>query len=111
MKKYKLLKDLPGIKAGSIIENDHAYFDFGFCDVRHFRFNNYPDWFEEIPTKWKPKEGQEYWYVSSDGNVSLMRWRDNALCNFYFEFGNCFPTKQAASEMRDKIKELLEGEE
>lgn len=52
---------------------------------------------EEIPIKWKPKEGQEYWYVSSDGSVSLMRWRDNALCNFYFEFGNCFSTKQAAS--------------
>ena len=48
MKKYKLLKDLPGIGKGTIFnENDSAYKSQGFSYAKAMVEDN-PDWFEKI---------------------------------------------------------------
>jgi len=52
MKKYKLLKDLPDLKAGAVFEFDEfKYYSCGnyhtYC-FHHEELERYPDWFQEI---------------------------------------------------------------
>lgn len=111
-KKYKLLKDLPGINKGSIWKSKgwfyepERYFEDMIPPRCSAHFVEFSDFFEPLNEKWKPKEGEKYWYVNSTGlvieTVSLATHGKGEI-----NFGNCFPTKQAAQEMRDKIKELL----
>ena len=82
MKRYKLLKDTPTIKAGTIFEEIVNMSDgtrelavavpgedipqdpqFTIQDI-----DNFDEWFEEMeePTDsiyWKPNNGDEYWYI------------------------------------------------
>lgn len=58
---------------------------------------------------WKPKEGEEYYYINAEGETcgdkydGNIKWIDEQR----FDFGNCFKTGEEAVSYRDKIKELL----
>lgn len=120
--KYKLLKDTPTIKAGTIFEEIVSMSDgtrelavavpgedipedpqFAIRDI-----DNFDEWFEEIkePTDnihWKPKPGEKHWYMDSDGDIY-----DNTFdgeCLFRrrrFEFGNTYPTEEACRKAKER---------
>jgi hypothetical protein len=98
-KKFKLLKDLPGIKAGTIAEWNGMLEEYVFASAVGYteeEMKKYPDWFQEIPDKW-PR----------DIRIEV---QEMAMGGYLLTVYTQFETKQAAEEMRDKIKELLGGE-
>lgn len=66
-KQYKLLKDLPGLRAGVIFVYDEEEGGFVFCLTEvggegeywftQKEINNNPDWFEEVKVSGKIKKG------------------------------------------------------
>lgn len=57
--------------------------------------------------KWKPKVGERYYHVLSDGTVGLCTWLNDEIDNLHFSIGNCFQMKEEAVIMSEKIKKLL----
>jgi len=48
-------------------------------------------------TRWKPKEGEEYWYIeASCGDAYITKWRNNIGDNYRYNTGNCSPTRGKA---------------
>lgn len=103
MKKYKLLKDTPTIKAGTVFEEVVGDFDglkaltritpvgaktspqFTIKDI-----DNFDDWFEEIPEfeRWRAAYGGEYAYIADDG---LIGFSNDCRChadNYRYRTGN-----------------------
>lgn len=78
--KYKLLKDLPGILKGQVVEDFMCKLDHDFDTPRWTKTCNpahYPDWFEEIkePKEEPPEELlslEEIEELSSIGTNSIM---------------------------------------
>ena len=75
-----------------------------------------PDWQlvnAEVPTvvevkeRWKPKNGESYFFISGDGLVNLSDWDNDVFDNYYYNFGNCFRTKEEAEKALERVKELL----
>lgn len=81
MKRYRLLKDTPNLKAGAIFEEQGNSDDdkelvqvvevgcltkpwFAVSDI-----NNFDEWFEEVPgnKRWRAKYGEEYWCIGGNG--------------------------------------------
>jgi len=50
--KYKLLKDLPGCKAGVVSEYNGKWFLFGAFNFTNLYVKENPDFFEEVKEKW-----------------------------------------------------------
>lgn len=71
------------------------------------------DWDAEkkqlVDWKWKPKDGEDYYYIISNGIVHLSTWFDYKVDNSRFSIGNCFKTKEEAETMAEKFKKLLKG--
>lgn len=69
------------------------------------------DW-EIIEEKnWKPKKGEDYYYINSMGGVETDKNYDGSSDKFRFEIGNCFETENGTERMIEKfrvIKELKE---
>lgn len=65
---------------------------------------------EIVDMKWKPAVNDWYWIVTSDGRVNKLLWFDSKNNNRFFNFGNCFKTKEEAKIAAKKIKDLLRGE-
>lgn len=89
MKRYKLLKDTPTLKAGTIFEEVVSDFDglkglaritpIGAKTSPQFTINdidNFNDWFEEIPEeykRWRAEEDDEYYAINKIGCVRRFR--------------------------------------
>ncbi|WP_133965156.1 hypothetical protein [Eubacterium limosum] len=63
---------------------------------------------------WRPKDHDEYWIVTTDGNAEWRYFRKGHtehLANL--NMGNCFPTEEAAEaavpEMLEKFEEIKKG--
>ena len=84
MKRYKLLKDTPTLKVGTIFEereDPDGYKELGQvvtdgCLTRPWltvsEINNFDDWFEEIPEKherWRGGRGDDYYFISDEGVI------------------------------------------
>ena len=119
--KYKLLKDTPTIKAGTIFEEVASDFNqwkelvriapigakaslqFTIQDI-----DNFDEWFEEIqePTDsihWKPKFGDIYWRIDSDGEIVERRWQDDEINKYDYLSANaynCLEEIEQASERK-----------
>lgn len=107
MKRYKLLKDTPTIKAGTIFEEVVSDFDelkelvritpvgaktspqWTIQDI-----NNFNEWFEEVKEfeEWKPERYYPYKYLDDWGSVSSRRYGGLELNEFVINTGNCYPT-------------------
>ena len=130
MKRYRLLKDLPYAKAGEVFErkthkSEDGLSDYDYLEIRkrvrigedETRFgvkyngflNNFNEWFEEIKeTVWKPKTGDTYRYINSDGIILLSRWSNDDLDNARYEIGNCYRTdKEAEHAQRVQIARTI----
>lgn len=120
--KYKLLKDTPTIKAGTIFEEIVSMSDgtrelavavpgedipedpqFAIQDI-----DNFDEWFEEMeePTDsihWEPKDGEEYWYIGDDNSIRSIRFSsyDGDDVN-RLAIGNVYLTKTECKKARDR---------
>lgn len=59
---------------------------------------------EKIKTKrWKPKDGETYWYLYSDGTFERGFWiLQNAILLGRYKIGNCFKSKKDAQKELDR---------
>lgn len=62
-----------------------------------------------VEWRWKPKRNEEYWAITPEGDIDLYRWEDAIDDSKYYDFGNCFRTREEAEAMAEKIKKLLKG--
>lgn len=60
--------------------------------------------------KWKPKFGDDYWVATGLGTLQSFIWSGDMIDKAYYDFGNCFPTREEAETMAKKIKKLLKGD-
>lgn len=120
--KYKLLKDTPTIKAGTIFEEIVSMSDgtrelamavpgedipedpqFAIQDI-----DNFDEWFEEMeePTDsahWKPQRGDKIWYLDENGNTNFTYFdEDDSYHLSRFEFGNTYRTSQECEKARER---------
>ena len=107
MKRYKLLKDLPNLKKGTILSEGEPIFDVRTLITKNngvgptFIDNEFfEEFFKEIqeePTDsihWKPEYGEEYWIVNSYGVIVKRIWSDsNEDLNMY-KLGIVHPTDE-----------------
>lgn len=104
MKRYKLKKDTPTLKAGTIFVEEGDNFNdykelvqvvpYG-CPNRPFfavsEINNFDDWFEEIH-EYKRRRAeigsQYYYYIDDSGNIECKYDYDNLWDNYRHDTGN-----------------------
>ena len=122
---YKLLKDLPTFKAGQLAyisktgnliagtpENQETT-DYGlilmiYHETTLKKFPNIlTEWFEEIkePTDsvhYKPKDGDDYFYISDYGNVGWEVWSDKHIDNERLALGFIYRTEKEAEKARER---------
>lgn len=119
-KKYKLLKDTPTIKAGTIFEEVTSDFDelkelvritpIGAKTSPQFTIqdiNNFDEWFEEIEEStdsiyWKPNNGDEYWYIDDCAGIYRDRWDDESIHFSRYSLGLIKRTKEECEKARDR---------
>ena len=120
--KYKLLKDTPTIKAGTIFEEIVNMSDgtrelsvavpgedipqdpqFTIQDI-----DNFDEWFEEIKEPvdsihWKPQRGDKIWYLDENGNTNFTYFdEDDSYHLSRFEFGNTYRTSGECELARER---------
>lgn len=116
MKRYKLLKDTPTLKAGTIFEERESpdeYKELGQvvadgCLTSPWltvsEINNFDEWFEEIPEKyerWRAERGGRYSYLGNDGTVSFSEEFGDDIDDYRYSAGLYGRTKQ---ELEAKLK-------
>lgn len=114
MKRYKLLKDLAGLKAGStlylnelgnLVAEDKTTIVF-LANFIHFYNILDSDWFEEVPEyeRWRADERGEYWHIGSCG-VATDGYDDRGVVDsMRYEFGNYFKTEAEAQKAAEWLK-------
>lgn len=119
--KYKLLKDTPTIKAGTIFEEIVSMSDgtrelavavpgedipedpqFAIQDI-----DNFDEWFEEIKEPvdsihWKPKIGDRYFYISGYGTVYSETWHGAPTDYYRRALGFIYPTEEECEKARER---------
>lgn len=123
MKKYKLLKDLPFVKAGSILTEQEGHNDrpclckdeddMGII-VNSGKYEKmkeagiFYEWFEEIEESrvWEPRRGDKYWYIDECGSVDIYVYDGDDTDQMILELGNCFRTQKDAEQAVEKLKAL-----
>lgn len=81
-----------------------------FYEILH---KNRKDWDagkkQLVDWKWRPKDGEVYWVISSNGGAAPYTWYNDPEDNCCFNFGNCFKTKNKAEAMAEKVRKLLKS--
>lgn len=119
MRLYKLLRDTPTIKAGTMFREVVSDYD-GARELARVTpigaktspqwtiqdINNFDEWFEEVqePTDsihWKPKIGDRCWAL---GNTIVypQTWGDDEFDRDRYESGNVYKTKEECEKARDR---------
>ena len=125
MKRYRLLKDLPTFKAGQLAyisktgnliagtpENQKTTETGLIIMIYHeTTLKKFPEilteWFEEIKEPvdsihWKPKMGEEYFYINEYGDVEWEIWNDDNVDNRLMAMGFVCPTEEACRKAKER---------
>ena len=115
--KYKLLKDTPTIKAGTIFEEVTSDFDelkelvritpIGAKTSPQFTIqdiNNFDEWFEKMEDSihWKPKIGDRYFYISGYGTVYSETWHGVPVDYYRRALGSIYPTEEECRKAKER---------
>lgn len=119
--KYKLLKDTPTIKAGTIFEEIVSMSDgtreltvavpgedtpqdpqFTIQDI-----DNFDEWFEEIKEPvdsihWTPKKDDEYFWMNSYGETQPDVWDGDSIDSMRLALGMVYRTEEECEEARER---------
>lgn len=114
--KYKLLKDTPTIKAGTIFEEVISDYDelkelvritpIGAKTSPQFTIqdiDNFDEWFEKMEDSihWKPKDGDEYFYIDDCVSILPGAFDEASLYDQRrLAFGNTYRTSQECEKAR-----------
>ena len=116
MKRYKLLKDTPTLKAGTIFEERESpdeYKELGQvvadgCLTRPWltvsEINNFDEWFEEIPEKherWRGGRGDSYYFIDDEGAIRHEIDTNDDMDNYRYNAGIYGRTEQ---ELKVKLE-------
>lgn len=64
------------------------------------------------PPKQRPKNGEEFWYITPNGNIHSVPCDSQATSDIaLFLIGNCFKTEKEAEQNKEKILKLLRRNE
>lgn len=119
--KYKILKDTPRLKAGSIGElsytqptylknsKEAVFFSINSDEGNTECFSkalveSSPDWFEPVIERWVGVSGEKYYFVYAAGDVGVSDCGEHKT---YFNHGNYFKTQDQAIEASKRIKKCL----
>lgn len=118
MSKYKLLRDMPGIPAGTIlrqtnggrlVREDSTFFRIS----KSVEAEKYPDWFELLPdqpVRWRAARDNDYFVITLSDHGSLVI-SSQEECDTYdearYKIGNYFRTEKQAQAVADAIKAVL----
>lgn len=115
MKRYKLLKDTPTVKAGTIFEERESpdeYKELGQvvtdgCLTRPWltvsEIDNFDEWFEEIPEKherWRGGRGDSYYFIDDEGAIRHEIDTNDCMDNYRYNIGNYFKTEAEAESYK-----------
>ena len=115
MKRYKLLKDTPTVKAGTIFEERESpdeYKELGQvvtdgCLTRSWltvsEIDNFDEWFEEIPEKherWRGGRGDSYYFIDDEGAIRHEIDTNDGMDNYRYNIGNYFKTEAEAESYK-----------
>ena len=108
--KYKLKKDLPDIKAGTIFTDENCsrglvvYRDEKYEIVYNKSEINFDEWF--LPIRWKPEKGKYYYTIVS--YIKKEEWQGDMGDDICYNDHNCFETREEGqnniNNMLDKLK-------
>ena len=59
--------------------------------------------------RWSPKPGEQYWYVTSWGEVQYRYHKDMRIDEDFLQLGNAFPTRKQAEIAAEKFKEFFKS--
>lgn len=117
MRLYKLLRDTPTIKAGTMFREVVSDYDgarelaritpIGAKTSPQFTIqdiDNFDEWFEKLAdnTRRTPKMGEPYFYVDEYGNVEREIWDNDGVDNELLAMGFVRLTSEEATEARDR---------
>lgn len=64
-----------------------------------------------IKKPWRPKGGEDYWYVSSNGNITQAKFDFfSTICFANYVIGNVFRTREEALDHMNDVLKVLHGE-
>lgn len=116
MKLYKLLKDLPTVKAGAIFK-EKIKIDgtrvLKACESgrKHSilvrEIDNFDEWFEEIeePTDsihWTPKKDDEYFWMNSYGETQPDVWDGDSIDSMRLALGMVYCTEEECERAKER---------
>jgi hypothetical protein len=120
MSLYKLLKDTPTIKAGTIFREVVSDYDgarklaritpIGAKTSPQFTIqdiDNFEEWFEGIEEPidsihWKPKIAEKYFYINECGDVEWEVWSDDDLDNRLMAMGLVYRTEEECEKAKER---------
>lgn len=112
MKQYRLIKPFPHltgvyIQPQLLTSRRAAYFAGGWTFDPSLVESN-TEYFEEVkPERWKPEEGEQFWFVCQDGMAGISTWQDSLSYLYPYSFGNCFQTEEQAREASVRVQQTL----
>lgn len=59
--------------------------------------------------RWEPKIGEKYYYIDTLGEITWTLNNTTSLDPARIKYGNCFPTKEQAQKVAEKLKELFKS--
>ena len=117
MKTYKLLRDMPTVKAGTTFREITREVD-GSRILKEYKssnkvsilvseVNDFDEWFEKIePTDsvhWKPKKDDKYYcFGDNSGRLFSTFWTDTALDDTRLKLGNIYRTIEEAEQALER---------
>ena len=113
MKKYRLLRDIPGVERGAIFLQDgiDGSYSIDHQNVRITKLivENSPYWFEEIKERWEPKDGEGYWTIDGEFGVGFHPWDSGLFDNKKLKSGQVFRTKELAESAAKEVRAALDA--